>query len=86
VHFPSLEAMVATERDCVRTLGGLLDDDRFDGLLAQARRRLQAFVQDDGSVRHAVAADHGPGLRRPAPRRPARGAQSSFSRTNSMKL
>jgi SAM-dependent methyltransferase len=50
VRFPSLEAMVATERDCVWTLGGLLDDEQFDRLLVQSRRRLQAFVQADGCL------------------------------------
>ncbi len=50
MRFPSIEALVSTERACVWTLGGLLDDARFERLLVEAQHELQPFVQSDGSV------------------------------------
>lgn len=50
VHFASIDALVSTERACIWTLGGLLDDDQFEPLLREARRALAPFVQHDGSV------------------------------------
>jgi SAM-dependent methyltransferase len=50
VRFPSIEALVSTERACVWTLGGLLDDAQFEQLLAGAQHVLQPFVPVDGSV------------------------------------
>jgi len=41
---------VSTERACIWTLGGLLDDAQFDRLLHEARGVLAPFVQPDGSV------------------------------------
>lgn len=56
VRFASIAALVSTERACVWTLGGLLDDDQFARLLAEAERRLAPFVQNDGSVAFAMPA------------------------------
>lgn len=50
VRFASIDALVSTERACVWTLGGLLDDAQFGRLLAEARRVLERFVQSDGTV------------------------------------
>lgn len=50
VRFASIEALVSTERACVWTLGGVLDDDQFTRLLAEAEEAFQPFVKPDGSV------------------------------------
>jgi SAM-dependent methyltransferase len=50
VRFASIHAMISTERACVWTLGGLLDDAQFACLLAEAREQLARLVQADGSV------------------------------------
>jgi hypothetical protein len=50
VRFRSIDALVATERACVWTLGGMLDDAKFAALLQEARRALEPFVAADGSV------------------------------------
>jgi hypothetical protein len=50
VRFASIDAMVSTERACIWTLGGLLDDAQFERLLQGARGALAPFVQRDGSV------------------------------------
>jgi SAM-dependent methyltransferase len=50
VRFPSIAALVATERACVWTLGGLLTDDQFDRLQEAAQSDLQAFTTPDGQV------------------------------------
>lgn len=50
VSFPSIAALVSTERACAWTLGGLLDDDQFDILLKAADESLAPFTQVDGSV------------------------------------
>ena len=50
VRFASIDALVSTERACIWTLGGLLDDAQFERLLHEARRMLAPFVQRDGSV------------------------------------
>ncbi len=46
VRFGSIDEMISTERACVWTLGGLLDDAQFERLLHAARSELQPFVQD----------------------------------------
>ena len=56
VRFGSVDALVATERACIWTLGGLLDDTQFDALRREARRVLAPFVQADGSVAFAMPA------------------------------
>jgi ubiquinone/menaquinone biosynthesis C-methylase UbiE len=46
VRFPSIAELVATERACVWTLGGLLDEGQFDRLRDEAERELAPFVVD----------------------------------------
>jgi len=50
VRFASIDALVSSERACIWTLGGLLDDEQFDRLRHEARRALAPFVQRDGDV------------------------------------
>jgi ubiquinone/menaquinone biosynthesis C-methylase UbiE len=50
VRFKSIARLVATERACVWTLGGLLDDSQFDRLLEEAEESLQPFITADGTV------------------------------------
>ena len=63
VRFASIAAMISTERACVWTLGGLLDDAQFARLLAEAEQqarplraaRRQRGVRDAGADRHRDA-------------------------------
>lgn len=48
VRFPSIADLVATERACVWTLGGLLDEEQFDRLRDAADRELASFAADRG--------------------------------------
>lgn len=50
VCFKSIGAMVATERACVWTLGGLLDDDQFARLLKESENELRPFVTNKGFI------------------------------------
>jgi uncharacterized protein (DUF1330 family)/SAM-dependent methyltransferase len=50
VRFSSIESLISTERACVWTLGGLLDDEQFERLLAEAERALLPFVADGAVV------------------------------------
>jgi SAM-dependent methyltransferase len=50
VSFASADAMISTERACVWTLGGLLDDKQFAQLRQRAPGVLQSFVRSDGRV------------------------------------
>ncbi|MAS41133.1 MAG: methyltransferase type 11 [Porticoccaceae bacterium] len=50
VRFASIDALVATERACAWTLGGLLDDDQFARLTAAAQESLAPFAGPDGTV------------------------------------
>lgn len=50
VRFKSIAALVSTERACVWTLGGLLDDKQFERLLAGGEISLRPFVKTDGSI------------------------------------
>jgi ubiquinone/menaquinone biosynthesis C-methylase UbiE len=50
VRFASIDALVSAERACVWTLGGLLDDEQFERLLAESRRVLRPFVQPGGMI------------------------------------
>lgn len=50
VRFKSISALVATERACVWTLGGLLDDEQFERLLEESEAALAPFRQADGAV------------------------------------
>lgn len=50
VRFNSLASLVSTERACVWTLGGILDDDQFARLLTEAETALRPFVTDEGAI------------------------------------
>ena len=50
VRFTSIESLISTERACIWTLGGLLDAEQFERLLAEAERVLLPFVTTNGSV------------------------------------
>lgn len=56
VRFPSIGSLVATERACVWTLGGLLDDAEFDRLLKEGKESLRPFVRADGGVEFTMPA------------------------------
>jgi len=56
VRFPSIASLVTTERACVWTLGGLLDDGQFERLLGAAKESLQPFVTADGAVAFGMPA------------------------------
>ncbi len=50
VRFESIAELVATERACVWTLGGLLDRAQFDLLLRESETVLRPFAGADGKV------------------------------------
>jgi ubiquinone/menaquinone biosynthesis C-methylase UbiE len=50
VSFKSIASLVSTERACVWTLGGLLDDEQFTRLLQEAEAALKSFVSADGTI------------------------------------
>lgn len=50
VRFASVDALVSTERACVWTLGGILDDAQFAMLLREAQPALKQFVGADGAI------------------------------------
>ena len=50
VRFASIDAMISTERACIYTLGGLLDDAQFEVLLREAKQKLQPFTDEGGKV------------------------------------
>lgn len=56
VRFASSRSLVSTERACVWTLGGLLDDAQFDRLLLAAEESLRPFTTADGSVEFTMPA------------------------------
>jgi hypothetical protein len=56
VRFASIDAMISTERACVWTLGGMLDEQQFARLRQAASHALQPFVQRNGSVEFACPA------------------------------
>ena len=56
VRFASVEALIATERACAWTLGGLLDDGQFSRLHQEAEESLQPFVLADGRVEFSMPA------------------------------
>ncbi|GIV98576.1 MAG: ubiquinone/menaquinone biosynthesis methyltransferase [Herpetosiphonaceae bacterium] len=56
VRFASIKSLVSTERACVWTLGGLLDDAQFDRLLKEAEESLRPFVTTDGTVAFVMPA------------------------------
>ena len=56
VRFASIADLVSTERACVWTLGGLLDDDQFELFLKEAEQTLSPFVTADGTVEFELPA------------------------------
>jgi ubiquinone/menaquinone biosynthesis C-methylase UbiE len=56
VRFQSIVSLVSTERACVWTLGGLLDDGQFDRLLAASEESLRPFATADGAVAFVMPA------------------------------
>ena len=50
VRFASIKALISTERACVWTLGGMLDDAQFTELLKEAERALQPLVTTEGAI------------------------------------
>jgi SAM-dependent methyltransferase len=50
VRFASLRSLISTERACVWTLGGMLDDTQFAELLKEAEQALKPFVGTDGAI------------------------------------
>lgn len=56
VRFRSIESLVSTERACVWTLGGLLDDGQFDWLLEESTEALRPFTTADGAVAFVMPA------------------------------
>lgn len=50
VRFASVATLVSTERACVWTLGGMLDETQFSRLLAEAPGALRSFVGEDGEI------------------------------------
>lgn len=56
VRFASIDALVSTERACVWTLGGLLDDAQFEQLRREAQNMFLPFVDVGGMVAFAMPA------------------------------
>jgi SAM-dependent methyltransferase len=56
VRFPSIEALVSTERACVWTLGGMLDEAQFERLRQASGTALAPFAGSDGAVEFAMPA------------------------------
>jgi SAM-dependent methyltransferase len=56
VRFASIDALVSTERACVWTLGGLLDEAQFERLRRAAQSVFLPFVDDGGMVAFAMPA------------------------------
>lgn len=54
VRFTSIESLVSTERACVWTLGGLLDDRQFEQLKQAAERELRPYITDEGQIEFAM--------------------------------
>jgi len=56
VRFDSVDALVSTERACVWTLGGLLDDAQFARLRTEAQPVFEPFIEPGGQVAFAMPA------------------------------
>lgn len=50
VRFASIKSMISTERACVWTLGGMLDDAQFAELLKEAEQALQPHAATSGAI------------------------------------
>jgi SAM-dependent methyltransferase len=56
VRFPSIRDLVSTERACVWTLGGLLDEGQFERLATASETALAPFLDAKGAVRFTMPA------------------------------
>lgn len=56
VRFASIHSLVGTERACVWTLGGLLNEEQFDRLARAAEESLAPFVTHAGDVAFSMPA------------------------------
>jgi SAM-dependent methyltransferase len=56
VRFASIDDLVATERACVWTLGGLLDDAQFERLRVEAQQVFRPFIDAHGKVEFTMPA------------------------------
>jgi len=56
VRFSSIVSLVSTEKACVWTLGGLLDDAQFERLVEAAEESLRPFAAPDGTVAFVMPA------------------------------
>lgn len=56
VRFRTIDDLVSTERACVWTLGGILDDDQFERLRQECGECLRPFANGDGRVSFAMPA------------------------------
>lgn len=50
VRFASIDDLVSTERACVWTLGGILDDQQFERLRNESQTALCPFLVGDGAI------------------------------------
>ena len=50
VRFASIKSLIATERACVWTLGGMLTDGQFAELMKEAEQALKPFAGTDGTI------------------------------------
>ncbi len=56
VRFASIESLISTERACIWTLGGMLDDAQFARLFEAARQEFKPFAAADGTIAFAMPA------------------------------
>lgn len=56
VRFKSIDALISTERACIWTLGGMLDDAQFARLLDAARQEFKPFAAADGTIAFGMPA------------------------------
>lgn len=56
VRFTSIRELISTERACIWTLGGMLDDAQFETLLKESEQALRPYVTADGEVAFAISA------------------------------
>ncbi|QDZ03121.1 class I SAM-dependent methyltransferase [Nitratireductor mangrovi] len=54
VRFDSIAELVSTERACVWTLGGVLDEGQFELLRRESERALRPFTDADGRIAFAM--------------------------------
>jgi len=56
VRFASIASLISTERACVWTLGGMLDDAQFERLLNESEQELRQFKTVDGDIAFSMPA------------------------------